>query len=70
LNTILVAIKPADFEQRPWSWITALHDISGGQAMAIDGKMLRGSFDAVSGKAAIHMVRRSAVPPSRLFGGA
>ncbi len=38
------------------SWITALHEITGGQVIAIDGKTLRRSFDAASGKAAIHMV--------------
>jgi predicted transposase YbfD/YdcC len=38
------------------SWITALHEISGGQVVAIDGKTLRRSFDAASSKAAIHMV--------------
>ena len=40
----------------PASWITALHEITDGQVVAIDGKTLRRSFDAASGKAAIHMV--------------
>lgn len=55
-NAVLAAIKPAEFEQCLLSWITALHDITGGQVIAIDGKTLRRSFDAASGKAAIHMV--------------
>lgn len=55
-NAILAAIKPAEFEQCLLSWITALHDITGGQVIAIDGKTLRRSFDVGSGKAAIHMV--------------
>lgn len=55
-NAILAAIKPAEFEQCLLSWITALHDITDGQVIAIDGKTLRRSFDAASGKAAIHMV--------------
>ena len=38
------------------SLITALHEVSEGQIIAIDGKTLRRSFDAASGKAAIHMV--------------
>ena len=55
-NAILAAIKPAEFERCLLSWITALHDITSGQVIAIDGKTLRRSFDAGSGKAAIHMV--------------
>jgi predicted transposase YbfD/YdcC len=34
----------------------ALHEISEGQIVAIDGKTLRRSFDAANSKAAIHMV--------------
>jgi predicted transposase YbfD/YdcC len=55
-NAILAAIKPAEFEQCLLSWVTALHEVTGGQVIAIDGKTLRRSFDAASGKAAIHMV--------------
>jgi len=55
-NAILAAIKPAEFEQCLLSWITALHEVTGGQIIAIDGKTLRRSFDKASGKAAIHMV--------------
>ena len=55
-NAILAAIKPAEFEKCLLSWITALHEITDGQVVAIDGKTLRGSFDAASNKAAIHMV--------------
>ena len=55
-NAILRAIKPAEFEQCLLCFITALHAISGGQLVAIDGKTLRRSFDKASGKAAIHMI--------------
>ena len=55
-NAILAAIKPAEFEKCLLRWITALQDITDGQIVAIDGKTLRRSFDAASGKAAIHMV--------------
>ena len=55
-NAILAAIKPAEFEQCLLSWITALHEITEGQVIAIDGKTLRRSYDTASGKAAIHMV--------------
>jgi predicted transposase YbfD/YdcC len=55
-NAILRAIKPAQFEKCLLSWITALHEITDGQVIAIDGKTLRRSFDTASSKAAIHMV--------------
>lgn len=55
-NAVLGAIKPAEFEKCLLSWIRALHEITDGQVIAIDGKTLRGSFNAASSKAAIHMV--------------
>jgi predicted transposase YbfD/YdcC len=55
-NAIFAALKPAEFEKCLLSWITALHEITGGQVVAIDGKTLRRSFDTASSKAAIHMV--------------
>jgi hypothetical protein len=51
-NAVLAAIKPAEFEKCLLSWITALHEITGGQIVALDGKMLRRSFDAASSKSA------------------
>jgi hypothetical protein len=55
-NAVLGAIKPAEFEKCLLSWITALHEITEGQLVAIDGKTLRRSFDTASSKSAIHMV--------------
>jgi len=55
-NAIFRALKPAEFEKCLLSWITAVHEITAGQVVAIDGKTLRRSFDAGSSKAAIHMV--------------
>ena len=55
-NAVLAAIKPAEFEQCLLNWIKSLHEISGGQLIAIVGKTLRRSYDTASGKAAIHMV--------------
>ena len=55
-NAILGAIKPAEFEKCLLSWITALHEITDGQVVAVDGKTLRGSYDHGSSKSAIHMV--------------
>ena len=55
-NAIFAALKPAEFEKCLLSWITALHEVTHGQLIAIDGKTLRRSFAAASSKAAIHMV--------------
>jgi predicted transposase YbfD/YdcC len=55
-NAILGAIKPPELEKCLLSWITALHELTDGQVVAIDGKTLGGSFDAASSKAPIHMV--------------
>jgi predicted transposase YbfD/YdcC len=55
-NAIVGALNPAEFEKCLLNWITALHDVTGGQVIAIDGKTLRRSFDAASSKSAIHMV--------------
>jgi predicted transposase YbfD/YdcC len=55
-NAIFAAIKPAEFEKCLLSWITALHEVTDGQVIAIDGKTLRRSFDTANSKTAIHMV--------------
>ena len=55
-NAIFAALNPVEFQQCLLSWITALHGLTDGQIIAIDGKTLRRSFDASSSKAAIHMV--------------
>jgi predicted transposase YbfD/YdcC len=55
-NRVLGALQPAEFEKCLLSWITALHEITAGQIVSLDGKTLRRSFDAASGKAALHMV--------------
>ncbi len=55
-NAIFAALNPAEFEKCLLSWILALHELTDGQVIAIDGKTLRRSYDARSSKAAIHMV--------------
>ena len=55
-NAIFRALKPAEFEKCLLSWIVALHEVTDGQVVAIDGKTLRRSYDTASSKAAIHMV--------------
>ena len=55
-NAVLAVLKPAEFEACLLSWIGALQEALPGQIVAIDGKTLRRSFDAASGKSAIHLV--------------
>jgi predicted transposase YbfD/YdcC len=55
-NQVLAAMRPADVEKCLLSWISALHEISEGQIVAIDGKTLRRSYDRASSKLTIHMV--------------
>jgi predicted transposase YbfD/YdcC len=55
-NAVLAALVPAEFERCLLNWITALHEVTDGQVVAIDGKTLRRSFDAASSKSAIHLV--------------
>jgi predicted transposase YbfD/YdcC len=55
-NAIFAMLSPAEFERCLLSWIQALHEVTGGQVIAIDGKTLRGSFDKASSKSAIHMI--------------
>jgi predicted transposase YbfD/YdcC len=55
-NAIFAALKPAEFEKCLLSWITAVHELTAGQVVAIDGKTLRHSFDRATSKSAIHMV--------------
>ena len=55
-NAVPGAIRPDEFERCLLSWVTSLHEITGGQIVAIDGKTLRRSYDKASSKLAIHMV--------------
>jgi predicted transposase YbfD/YdcC len=55
-NAILGALKVNEFQECLLALITALHDVTDGQIVAIDGKTLRRSFDRASSKSAIHMV--------------
>ena len=55
-NAVFAALRPAEFEKCLVSWITAVHELTAGQVVAIDGKTLRHSFDTATGKSAIHMV--------------
>jgi predicted transposase YbfD/YdcC len=55
-NAVFTRLPPAVFEQALVGWITALHEVTDGQILAIDGKTLRGSYRPGDSKALIHMV--------------
>jgi predicted transposase YbfD/YdcC len=55
-NAIFRALKPGPFERCLVSWITALHEVTAGQLVAIDGKTSRQSFDRAGAESALHMV--------------
>jgi hypothetical protein len=55
-NAVFAALKPAKFEKCLLSWIAAVHELTAGQVIAINGKALRHSFDSATGKSAIQMV--------------
>jgi len=55
-NAILRALKVDEFQECLLEFITAVHQVSDGQVVAIDGKTLRRSFDRATSKSAIHMV--------------
>jgi predicted transposase YbfD/YdcC len=55
-NAILGALNVNEFQNCLLELITALHEVTAGQVIAIDGKTLRRSFDRASSKSAIHMV--------------
>jgi predicted transposase YbfD/YdcC len=53
---VFAALNPEEFENSFLEWVKAIHELTGGQVIAIDGKQLRGSQDIREGKEAIYMV--------------
>lgn len=49
-------IDPEEFANSFMSWVKEAVEVTAGQVIAVDGKVLRGSQDETEGKAAIHMV--------------
>ena len=49
-------LDPEAFEQCFSNWTQALHTLTNGQVLAVDGKTLRHSFDTATGQGALHMV--------------
>lgn len=53
---VLSRLNPDAFEERFRSWAKSLHQLAQNEVIALDGKALRHSFDAVSGQTPIQMV--------------
>ena len=49
-------IDPEEFQTSFMEWVKAVHQITQGQVIGIDGKQMRGSHDRGKGKRAIYMV--------------
>jgi len=53
---VFARLDPEAFSRSFAAWTRALKARTGGQVIALDGKQLRGSFDAATGQGAIHLV--------------
>lgn len=53
---VFARLDPQEFQQCFINWVKALHTLTEGQVVALDGKCLRGSADSYLGKEAIYMV--------------
>ena len=49
-------IDPKQLNQCLIDWVQNIHTITKGQIVAIDGKTIRGSFDAATGKNSLHLI--------------
>ncbi|MDG3086438.1 ISAs1 family transposase [Vibrio hannami] len=53
---LIASIDPAEFRDCFLSWMKAVHKLTGGEVVSIDGKTLRGSYDRNDRQSTIHMV--------------
>ena len=51
-------LDPVQFEECFEEWVEAVNEVTGGQVVAIDGKMIRRSHERRAVVVAIHMVRQ------------
>jgi len=56
IRRVFEAIDAEQFEHAFLEWMKAVHNVAGGDVVAIDGKTLRGSLASGSGLAALHLV--------------
>jgi hypothetical protein len=62
------AVNPNEFQKCFASWIKSCYEMSYGDAIAIDGKTLKGSFKKQNKTDTIHMVSAFAAANSVIFG--
>ena len=55
---VFARLDPVQFEECFEEWVHAVNDVTGGQVVAIDGKMIRRSHERRAVVVAIHMVRQ------------
>lgn len=53
---VFARIDPEEFQASFMKWVKALHQITQGQVISIDGKQMRGSHDQGKGQRALYMV--------------
>jgi hypothetical protein len=53
---LFARLDPAAFEACFVAWTQALHTLTRGQVIAVDGKNVRRSFDTATGQSALHLV--------------
>ncbi|MCM0151757.1 ISAs1 family transposase, partial [Photobacterium galatheae] len=53
---LIASIDPAEFRDCFLAWMKAVHKLTCGEVVAIDGKTLRGSYDRDDRQSTIHMV--------------
>ena len=65
---VFAALDPNKFEKASRAWVDAVAETSVGKHYAVDGRTVRLSFDAASGKAAVHMVAAWVYENNACFG--
>jgi predicted transposase YbfD/YdcC len=56
IRRLFIRLNPEELQQCFLSWINAVREVTDGDVVAIDGKTLRRSADAATGKSALHMI--------------
>ncbi len=67
---VFARLDPDEFQRGFLAWIAALHEATGRQVVAIDGKALRRSFDRAKARSALHLVHAWATANHLLLGQA
>ncbi|ENM5763214.1 ISAs1 family transposase [Vibrio mimicus] len=65
---LISTINPTEFRDCFLAWMKAVHKLTCGEVVAIDGKTLRGSYDRDDRQSAIHMVSAHASAKQLVLG--